>query len=227
MWSRESEVWGRLGQLDRKMWLLLLLQHQRVPPLQLSRGDLSKELVNPLDAFLAWPRNLHCICVATEVVASPMALIAVHWTSTLFTPGPVWNWILVLETQPLEVFMDGWGSWATAGNLVPVSSRATTTRSGEGSAWAQRWHPDSRMHHLSHTSANPTIISIRVSHNSLPKKCHLVRVAGEWKEIPWRCQWRPRHVHLGRGNCGRGYKTFSIQCPARKVEKSSMKVDKN
>ena len=45
--------------------------------------------------------------MAIEVVASPMALVAVHWTTTLFTPGPVWNCILVLETQPLEVFMDG------------------------------------------------------------------------------------------------------------------------
>ena len=77
---------------------------------------------------------LHCICVAAIVLASPIALYALHTTSTFFNPACVWKWLLVLDTQPLDVFIGGCGSFPLVGNFLPFSSMATTSSSGAGSA---------------------------------------------------------------------------------------------
>ena len=77
---------------------------------------------------------LHCICVAAIVLASPIALYALHTTSTFFNPACVLKWLLVLDTQPLDVFMGGWGSFLLVDNFLPFSSMATTSSSGAGSA---------------------------------------------------------------------------------------------
>ena len=50
---------------------------------------------------------LHCICVAAIVLASPITLKALHTISTFFTLASDRKWLLVLETQPLDVFIGG------------------------------------------------------------------------------------------------------------------------